>query len=153
MHMDDTEPSATYQIGELAARSGITPDALRYYERLGLLQAPQRTRGGFRVYPAATLDRLRFIKQAQTVGLTLHEIGELVGYKDQGGLKRCRHVRDLLHAKLGELQAKLTELEDFRNTLSGYLETCEQTLRDGEAADRRVEPECPVIETLKTKRK
>ena len=90
--MDDSELRATYQIGELAARSGLTADALRYYERLGLLQAPRRTRGGFRVYPVETLDRLRFIKQAQTIGLTLHEIGELVGYQDQGGLKRCRQV-------------------------------------------------------------
>jgi MerR family mercuric resistance operon transcriptional regulator len=152
--MDDTEPSATYQIGELAARSGITPDALRYYERLGLLQAPRRTRGGFRVYPAETLDRLRFIKQAQTVGLTLHEIGELVGYQDQGGLKRCRQVRDLLKAKLVDLQAKLTELAEFRDTLSGYLGKCEQTLVSGQTADRRrAEPDCPVIETLQTKHK
>lgn len=153
MHMDDSEPNATYQIGELAARSGITPDALRYYERLGLLPAPQRTRGGFRVYSAETLDRLRFIKQAQAVGLTLHEIGELVGYQDQGGLKRCRQVRDLLKAKLVDLQAKLTELEEFRNTLSGYLGRCEQTLGSGENANRRAEPDCPVIETLQTKHK
>ena len=153
MHMDDSEPSATYQIGELAARSGITPDALRYYERLGILQPPQRTRGGFRVYPAATLDRLRFIKQAQTVGLTLPEIRELVRYQDQGGLKRCRQVRDLLRAKLVDLQAKLTELEEFRSTLSGYLGKCEQTLGGTETATRLVEPDCPVIETLQTKRK
>ena len=151
--MDDSELNATYQIGELAARSGVTPDALRYYERLRLLPAPQRTRGGFRVYPAETIDRLRFIKQAQTVGLTLQEIGELVGYQDQGGLKRCRHVRDLLRAKLVDLQAKLAELEGFRNTLSGYLEKCEQTLVAGGTANRRDEPECPVIETLKTERK
>src|SRR5712692_10060167 len=152
MHMDDTEANTTYQIGELAARSGITPDALRYYERLGLLQAPRRTRGGFRVYPAETLDRLRFIKQAQTVGLTLHEIGELVGYQDQGGLRRCRHVRDLLRGKLVELQAKIMELEEFRNTLSGYFDKCEQTLRDG-TANRPGEPDCPVIETWKAARK
>lgn len=151
--MDDSEPKATYQIGELAARSGVTPDTLRYYERLGLLPAPERTRGGFRVYPTEALGRIRFVKQAQTVGLTLHEIGELVGYQEQGGLKRCRHVRDLLRAKLAELQAKLKELEEFRNTLSGYLDQCEQTLGGVETADRRSEPECPVIETLATKRK
>jgi DNA-binding transcriptional MerR regulator len=149
--MDDLGSHATYQIGELAARSGVTPDALRYYERLGLLQAPQRTRGGFRVYPTEALDRLRFIKQAQTVGLTLQEIRELVGYQDQGGLKRCRQVRDLLRAKLVDLQTKLTELEEFRTTLSGYLGKCEQTLGTGETANRRAEPDCPVIETLRTK--
>ena len=148
--MNDLHRKATYQIGELAERSGVTPDALRYYERLGLLPAPQRTRGGFRVYAAETLNRLRFIKQAQKVGLTLHEIRELVG-SQEGGLTRCRHVRDLLRAKLGELQAKLVELEEFRDTLSGYLEKCEQTLQAG-AASRRGEADCPVIETLKTTR-
>ncbi len=153
MHMDDSEPNATYRIGELAARSGITPDALRYYERLRLLQRPPRTQGGFRVYPAETLDRLRFIKQAQTVGLTLPEIRELVGYQDHGGLKRCRQVRDLLKAKLVDVQAKLAELEEFRSTLSGYLGKCEQTLASTETATCRTEPECPVIETLQTKRK
>ena len=151
--MNESEPRATYQIGELGARSGVTPDALRYCERLGLLPAPRRTGGGFRVYPAATLDRLRFIKQAQTVGLSLQEIRELVGYQDQAGLKRCRHVRDLLRTKLVELQARLTELEAFHHTLSDYLERCEQTLLAGETANRRGEPECPVIETLKTERK
>ena len=150
--MDDSEPRTTYQIGELAARSGITPDALRYYERLGLLQVPQRTRGGFRVYSAETLDRLQFIKQAQTVGLTLQEIGELVGYQDQGGLTRCRKVRDLLQAKLVHLQAQLVELEQFRDTLSGYLGKCEQALGNRQTANRRAEPDCPVIETLQTKR-
>lgn len=151
--MDDLDRKATYQIGELAARSGVTPDALRYYERLGLLPAPERTRGGFRVYSGEALGRIRFIKQAQTVGLTLHEIADLVGYQDQGGLKRCRHVRDLLRAKLADLQAKLTELEEFRNTLSGYLDQCEQTLGAAGTATRRGEPECPVIETLATKRR
>ena len=153
MHMDDSDAQATYQIGELASRSGMTPDALRYYERLGLLQAPRRTRGGFRLYAADTLDRLRFVKQAQMVGLTLHEIRDLVGYQDQGGLKRCRQVRDLLRLKLVDLEAQVAELEAFRSTLSGYLTECEQALVNGGTANRRADAECPVIETLSRKRK
>lgn len=82
------ETHETYQIGKLAARSGLTPDALRYYERMGLLAHPQRTSGGFRVYPVETLERLHFIKQAQMVGLTLSEIAALVTYQDQGGAER-----------------------------------------------------------------
>ena len=143
----------TYQIGVLATRSGVSPDALRYYERLGLLPPPQRTSGGFRVYAAETLDRLRFIKQAQTLGLTLHEIGALVSYQTQAdGLGRCREVRDLLRLKLADLQARLAELEDFRITLSGYLAECERTLSPGDASKAHGETCCPVIETLRTKR-
>lgn len=142
--------NSSSHIGEVAAASGLTPDTLRYYERLGLLSAPQRTSGGFRVYPPQTLARLRFIKQAQTLGLTLHEIRDLVSYRDQRGLKRCGHVRDLLRTKLVELQAKLNELEEFRSTLAGYLEECERTLAGQRGQKQRAEPECPVMETLGT---
>ena len=69
-----------FRIGELAAQTRLTPDTLRYYERLGLLPHPPRTSGGFRLYSAATLGRVRFIRQAQTVGLTLDEIHELVTF-------------------------------------------------------------------------
>lgn len=62
-----TPQHAAYQIGELAARTGLTPDALRYYKRLGLQPAPQRTSGGFRVYTPVALDWVRFIRQAQTI--------------------------------------------------------------------------------------
>ena len=130
----------TYHIGELAARSGLTPDALRYYERLGLLPEPNRTAGGFRVYQRTTEERLRFIKQAQALGLTLHEIRDLVSYKDKGGRARCRRVRDRLAAKLAELEARLAELQDFRRTLKRYLQECEDALKEP------VEKECPVVE-------
>lgn len=142
----------TYQIGELAARGGVTPDTLRYYERLGLLPEAPRTEGGFRLYSGSALDRLRFIKQAQTLGLTLHEVGDLVRYQEHGGIKRCRQVRDLLRAKLDDLQQKLAELEAFKQTLTGFLEDCERALTETDRASRRTDPECPVIETLRAKR-
>lgn len=142
--------SGAVRIGKLAASSGLTRDTLRYYERLGLLSPAGRTSGGFRVYPAQTLERLRFIKQAQTLGLTLHEIRDLLSYQDQRGLKRCRRVRDLLRTRLAELQAKLTELEEFRHTLLGYLQECERTLAEQRGPEERAEPECPVMETLGT---
>jgi len=135
----------TYQIGELAARSGLTPDALRYYERLGLLPLPQRTPGRFRVYTSAALERLRFIKQAQALGLSLQEIRTLVSYADRGGVKRCRRVHDLLQHKIADLDERLAELQEFRRTLQDYFEECERTLAKG---DRE---ECPVIEHLEVK--
>ncbi|MBI2828749.1 MAG: heavy metal-responsive transcriptional regulator [Acidobacteria bacterium] len=139
-----------YQIGELAARSGVTPDTLRYYERVGLLRKPPRTGGGFRMYTADAVERLRFIKQAQSVGLTLHEIRDLLGYQTSGGLTRCRQVRDMLRAKLAELQARLVELQEFQRTLSDYFQDCERTLSRAGARATPAEPDCPVIETLRT---
>lgn len=136
----------TYQIGELAARTGLTPDTLRYYERLGLLRPPRRSSGGFRLYDQATLDRLRFIKQAQLLGLSLDDIHALISYRGQGGTKRCQRVRDLLRAKLADLEQQLAELQEFRGTLRCYVKECERRLAGpGEA-------ECPVIETLEKQR-
>ena len=67
-------PDATFTIGELAARTGMTPDALRYYERLRVIAPLRRTASGYRVYSDETIERVRFIKQH---GLTLAEIREL----------------------------------------------------------------------------
>ena len=130
------------RIGELAARSGLTPDALRYYERLGLLPVARRTGGGFRLYSARTVDRLRFIKQAQTLGLSLAEIRGLVSYQDRGGRARCRRVRDLLAAKLTDLDAKIADLREFRRALARYLQECERALATSG------DLECPVVEDL-----
>jgi DNA-binding transcriptional MerR regulator len=142
---------ATYQIGELAVRTGTTPDTLRYYERLGLLPGPARTSGGYRVYTDDAVERLRFIKQARTLGLTLHEIRTLMSYKTSGGAKRCHDVRDMLRWKMADLETRIAELQAFRETLSRYLQDCEQTLRSGDRS--ATDPNCPVIETLSTNKK
>jgi hypothetical protein len=60
-------------------------------------------------------------------------------------------VRDLLRSKLTELQARLAELEEFRNTLSSYLSECERALDGTRTLQGAAESECPVIETLRTK--
>src|SRR5712692_3957693 len=93
------------RIGELATQGGLTPDALRYYERLGLMPRARRTAGGFRVYAPGALERIRFIKQAQAHGLTLAEIRELLAFQDRGGRDRCRQVQRLLEMKIAELDA------------------------------------------------
>jgi DNA-binding transcriptional MerR regulator len=130
-------------IGELAARTGMTPDGLRYYERLGVIARVPRTAGGFRVYPAAVVDRLRFIKQAQRHGLTLAEIGELLRLGSERGADQCKQVQRLLQRKLADLDARVIELQEFRRTLDGYLTQCTRTLAD--AADAA----CPVVEDLR----
>jgi MerR family transcriptional regulator, Zn(II)-responsive regulator of zntA len=130
------------RIGELSARSGVSRDALRYYERLGLMPGARRTSGGFRLYPPGTVDRLRFIKQAQIQGLTLREIRELLGFQDRRCRERCRQVLRLLTRKLADVEGRLQQLQEFRQTLRTYLSQCERAL-NGE-----VEEECPVVREL-----
>src|SRR5437899_54903 len=117
-----------FRIGELAAASGITRDALRYYERQGLLPRSPRTTGGFREYDGAAVDRVRFIKQAQSHGLTLREIRNLVSHQSDAGRTRCRHVRELLARKLTQMEARRQELDAFCDTLRDYLKVCDPAL-------------------------
>jgi MerR family transcriptional regulator, copper efflux regulator len=131
-----------FRIGELSEQSGLSRDALRYYERLGLMPRARRTTGGFRLYPAAALDRIRFIKQAQLHGLTLREIRELLGFQDRHGRERCRSVQRLLTKKLADVDSRLEQLQEFRHTLRSYLSQCERTLGRGP------EEECPVVREL-----
>jgi DNA-binding transcriptional MerR regulator len=134
------------RIGELSAQSGFTRDALRYYERLGLMPRARRTSGGFRLYPAETLDRIRFIKQAQIHGLTLREIRELLGFQNRRGRERCRQVQTLLTRKLADVDGQLKQLAAFRETLEDYLAQCARTL------GRDTEEECPVVRELSNDR-
>ena len=73
-----------YRISEVAAMTGITPDALRYYERLGVLPRAQRTAGGLRTYGADVLPRVRFIQQAQALGLALKAAGRPMSDREAG---------------------------------------------------------------------
>ncbi len=122
--------------------SGLTPDALRYYERLGLMPRARRTAGGYRIFASGATERVRFIKQAQANGLSLAEIRQLLAFQDRGGRERCRHVHRMLGLKLTELETKLAQLQEFRTTLQGYLAQCERSL-SGSA-----DSECPVVERL-----
>lgn len=133
----------TFTIGELAARTGMTPDALRYYERVGVIARVPRTAGGFRVYPASVVDRLRFIKQAQRHGLTLGEIRELLRLDTRRGASQCRQVQQLLQRKLADLDTRLIEMQEFRRTLGTYLAQCTRTLAETPDAA------CPVVEDLR----
>jgi DNA-binding transcriptional MerR regulator len=135
------EPTLT--IGELAARAGLKADALRYYERLGMISPARRTTGGYRVYSADVIERLRFIKQAQLSGLTLAEIRELLRADGRRGATQCRQVQRLLEQKLMDLDSRVAQLQDFRRTLKGYLTQCNRALAQSTDGD------CPVVVRLK----
>ena len=114
------------QIGEVAKRAGVSIDTLRYYEKVKLLPRPARTSGGFRLFAAEHIERVRFIKQAQELGFSLEEIKGLLA---TGGSEECRKVRDLLKRKLSELDERLKSMKGFRHMLARHLSACEVELK------------------------
>lgn len=89
-------------IGELAVRSGVAAKTLRYYEDIGVIDAPARTPAGYRVYGDDVLPRLDFIRSAQALGLSLGEIRGIVALRDEGETP-CARVLDLLRARSREV--------------------------------------------------
>lgn len=105
-----------FRIGEVAARAGLNPKTLRYYEALGLLPSPSREPNGYRRYSPETADILSFIRQAQGLGFTLEEIKEIVAIRRRGEVP-CSHVRSLLRQKAVELDRKLADLVALRRRI------------------------------------
>ena len=104
------------RIGEIAEQAGGTTKTLRYYEAAGLLPAVPRTASGYRDYDDSTLDRLAFIRAAQTIGLRLGEIREIIALRDRGQAP-CAHVQSLLEERAREITAQIADLELLRAEL------------------------------------
>lgn len=113
-------PDRLLTSGELAAHTGVTPDTLRYYERLGLLPPAPRTAAGYRLYDPTTAERLAFIGKAKALGLTLDEVREVLGVA-AAGLAPCEQVRATLSRRLREIEARIAELSELRSTLARAL--------------------------------
>jgi DNA-binding transcriptional MerR regulator len=106
------------RIGEIGERSGLSTKALRYYERVGLIEEPTRTSSGYRDYAEPVLDRLRFIRSAQAAGLTLGEIKGVIAFREQGSAP-CGHVIELIEGRTADLDRRIAELCSLRDALSG----------------------------------
>lgn len=109
------------QIGQLADTAGVTTKTIRYYESIGLLDEPARTASGYRSYGPGAIERLDFVKQAQSSGLALAEIKSILEIKDEGG-QTCEHTTRLLGRHLEELDAKIVELQAARVELRAMYE-------------------------------
>ena len=118
------------KIGEVSRRSGVGVEALRFYEKGGLLDSPARTFSGYRVYGEEVLERLAFIKRAQAVGFSLDEIGEILA-ESSGGRLPCRHVREAARRKLEELDRRLAELRRYRTELARTLQEWDERGEEG----------------------
>jgi DNA-binding transcriptional MerR regulator len=113
------------QIGEIAALSGVTTKTIRYYESIGLLDEPERTSSGYRDYTTDTVERLGFIREAQSSGLTLTEITSVLELKAAGS-SSCQHTRELLQRHLHDLDDQIVRLQAARNRLAQLAERAGQ---------------------------
>ena len=127
------------KIGQVAKQSGLTVEAIRYYEQRGLIPTPQRLDSGYRVYPASILDRLHFISHCKDLGFSLQEIAELLSIQinpdNSSALvkEQVEHKIALVKDKISELQKLQASLEQLNNLCCG----------EGSVS------ECPIIDFLK----
>ncbi len=110
------------KIGKVARLSGLTTQAIRYYEREGVLPQPARTHTAYRVYDPNVLGLLGFVKQARRLGLSLGEIKEILRMSKVGRAPCCK-VREALAGKMEELDRTIAELSAFRKKLGRFLDT------------------------------
>lgn len=129
----------TFTIGELARRAGVNIQTVRYYERRGLLDEPERRDSGYRVYDASVLERLRFIRRAQELGFTLSEIGELLELRLEPSTT-AGLVKEKAERKITEIEGKLRDLTRIRDALSHLAGRCH--------GGRGPTGDCPLLEAL-----
>lgn len=104
------------KIGQLAARLDLNPRTIRFYEQAGILPEPERSRGGFRLYGDEDAERLRFVKTAQRLGLTLGEIKEVLAFRDRDE-RPCRYVAGVIEQRLAEIDERMRELRALKQEL------------------------------------
>jgi DNA-binding transcriptional MerR regulator len=104
------------RIGELADGVGVTTKTIRYYESVGLLPEAPRTASGYRTYEEADRERVRFIRTAQGLGMSLDEIKEIVGFRDRGE-HPCRYVAGVLDRQVRDLNRRIREMGELRDEL------------------------------------
>lgn len=108
-------------MAELGAAVGLSPDTVRYYERIGLLPPPARTPAGYRAYDAAAVDRLKFIQGAQRLGLRLRDIADLLDIRDTG-VCPCEPAEQVLRWRLAEVDAEIARLGALRDQMAAMIE-------------------------------
>ncbi len=137
--MDNTLENLT--ISAFAKAAGVGVEAIRFYQRKGLLAEPARPRGGIRRYGEADVRRLQFVKTAQRLGFSLDEIGELLRLEDG---THCAEARALAEHKLKDVRGKLADLARMETALSGLVRACRA---------RKANVSCPLIASLQEGRK
>jgi len=125
-------------IGQVAKRTGVTVETVRFYEKQGLIAAPQRSETGYRQYPPETVKRVRFIQHAKEVGFTLKDIGELLALRREPGTS-CADIKLRATQKIEAVDQKIRDLKRIRDALARMVMKC---------SGRGALSKCPILEEL-----
>ncbi|MDQ9172439.1 Cd(II)/Pb(II)-responsive transcriptional regulator [Oxalobacteraceae bacterium R-40] len=114
------------KIGEMAKRIGSPVETIRYYEREGLLPAPMRSEGNYRLYGSSHLERLQFIRHCRSLDMSLDEIRSLLAFRDSPE-ESCEVVNELLDKHIGHVAGRIRELQDLQKQLEALRNLCHTT--------------------------
>jgi MerR family transcriptional regulator, copper efflux regulator len=129
------------KIGKVAERGGVSLQAIRYYEREGLLPKPPRLASGYRMFPDTAVRRVHFIKRAQELGFSLAEIRELLSLRENADAG-AQDMRERARAKIADIEKRIRRLRAMKNALNALAESCPGC---GPLGD------CPILDALEAK--
>jgi MerR family transcriptional regulator, copper efflux regulator len=136
--VEDLTMTKLMGIGEVAKRSNVGIETVRFYEREGLLAEPERRPSGYRQYDDSVVSRLQFIRRTKELGFTLAEIRDLLGlWFDQNS--QCQHVRKRAEQKITGIDSKIASLKDMKRSLEKLIRICRQ---------RNSKRACPLLEGI-----
>lgn len=122
-------------ISRAAKYLNLNVETIRYYERRGLIEQPEKPLQGYRLYPEQTIQRIQFIKRAKELGFTLDEIENLLRLGDS----HCEDVQNIAEGKLDNIQSKIVDLKNLKTVLDNLVIQCRSN------PDRS---HCPIVEAL-----
>lgn len=128
----------TMTIGQLAKRTGVGIETIRFYERRGLIENPPRRPSGYREYPEDVLARLEFIRRAKELGFSLKEISELLSLRIDPETT-CGDLKRRAEQKIGDVDERIRSLKKIRQALARLARTCTGT---------GPQSECPIVAAL-----
>ncbi len=127
----------TFTTGQLAKETRVNIETIRYYERRGLVPEPRRRASGYREFTPEYIERILFIKRAQTLGFTLNEISELLALAD--GNSACKDIRKFAEDKVKDIETRIHDFQKIKKVLNDLIKKC---------LGKREISECPIIESL-----
>lgn len=126
-------------IGVLAKAAGVNIETVRYYQRIKLINEPDKPAEGFRTYPTETLKRIKFIKRAQQLGFNLKEVADLLQLGEAASKDQCSDVRQRAEHKRNNIDQQINDLKTLRATLTQLIDSCQ---------NGKGNQDCAIVETL-----